>query len=126
MARVLSNKAEIEYAVMLAVLDFQTEFMKSGYSHVQAHAYDELIYVTSARSTSIPAEKELARSTDGHELLRRFHRALLDSCQHVLRGRIEQAIGVKVQNIVTDLDPEAGLSTVVIKLLEPITQSSAH
>lgn len=126
MARVLSNKAEIEYAVMLAVLDFQTEFMKSGYSHVQAHAYDELIYVTSARSTSIPAEKELARSTDGHELLRRFHRALFDSCQHVLRGRIEQAIGVKVQNIVTDLDPEAGLSTVVIKLLEPITQSSAH
>ncbi|MBL8054386.1 MAG: hypothetical protein CCU26_04920 [Nitrospira sp. UW-LDO-01] len=126
MARVLSNKAEIEYAVMLAVLDFQTEFMKSGYSHVQAHAYDELIYVTSARSTSIPAEKELARSTDGHELLRRFHRALFDSCQHVLRGRIEQAIGVTVQNIVTDLDPEAGLSTVVIKLLEPITQSSAH
>ena len=126
MARVLSNKAEIEYAVMLAVLDFQTEFMKSGYSHVQAHAYDELIYVTSARSTSIPAEKELARSTDGYELLRRFHRALLDSCQHVLRGRIEQAIGVTVQNIVTDLDPEAGLSTVVIKLLEPITQSSAH
>lgn len=126
MARVLSNKAEIEYAVMLAVLDFQTEFMKSGYSHVQAHAYDELIYVTSARSTSIPAEKELARSTDGYELLRRFHRALFDSCQHVLRGRIEQAIGVKVQNIVTDLDPEAGLSTVVIKLLEPITQSPAH
>lgn len=126
MAGALSNKAEIEYAVMLAVLDFQTEFMKSGYSHVQAHAYDELIYVTSARSTSIPAEKELARSTDGHELLRRFHRALFDSCQHVLRGRIEQAIGVKVQNIVTDLDPEAGLSTVVIKLLEPITQSSAH
>ena len=126
MARVLSNKAEIEYAVMLAVLDFQTEFMKSGYSHVQAHAYDELIYVTSARSTSIPAEKDLARSTDGHELLRRFHRALFDSCQHVLRGRIEQAIGVTVQNIVTDLDPEAGLSTVVIKLLEPITQSSAH
>lgn len=126
MARVLSNKAEIEYAVMLAVLDFQTEFMKSGYSHVQAHAYDELIYVTSARSTSIPAEKELARSTDGYELLRRFHRALFDSCQHVLRGRIEQAIGVTVQNIVTDLDPEAGLSTVVIKLLEPITQSSAH
>ena len=126
MAEVATNKAEIEYAVMLAVLDFQTEFMKSGYSQVQAHAYDELIYVTSARSTSIPAEKELARSTDGHELLRRFHRALFDSCQHVLRGRIEQAIGVKVQNIVTDLDPEAGLSTVVIKLLEPITQSSAH
>lgn len=48
MAGVVVNKAEIEYAVMLAVLDFQTEFMKSSYSHVQAHVYDELIDVTSA------------------------------------------------------------------------------
>lgn len=126
MAEVATNKAEIEYAVMLAVLDFQTEFMKSSYSRVQAYVFDELIYVSSVRSASIPAEKELARSPEGHELLRRFHRAMFDSCQHLLQSRIEQAIGVKVQNIVTDLDPEAGLSTVVIKLLEPITQSSAH
>lgn len=126
MAEVLANKAEIEYAVMLAVLDFQTEFMKAPYSHVQACVYDELIYVTSARRTSIPAEQELARSPEGHELLRRFHRALFDSCQHVLRKRIEQAIGVKIFHIVTDLDPEAGRTTLIIKLLEPIPQSTRH
>lgn len=126
MAGVVTNKAEIEYAVMLAVLDFQTEFMKSNYSHVQAHVYDELIYVTSARSRSIPAETELARSPEGHDLLRRFHRALFDSCQNTLRERIEQAIGVKIENIVTDLDPEVGRSTLIIKLLEPLTQSATH
>lgn len=126
MAEVVANKAEIEYAVMLAVLDFQTEFMRSNYSQVQAQVYDELIYVTSARTTSIPAEKELARSAEGHKLLRRFHRALFDSCQHVLQGRLEQAIGARIQNIVTDLDPEEGRNTLVIKLLEPITQSATH
>lgn len=126
MACVVTNKAEIEYAVMLAVLNFQTEFMKSPYSHVQAYVYDELIYVTSARSMSIPAEKELARSPEGHELLRRFYRALFDSCQHVLQKQIEQATGVKIQNMVTDLDPEAGRSTLVIKLLEPIPQATTH
>jgi uncharacterized protein YbcI len=126
MAGVVTNKAEIEYAVMLAVLDFQTEFMKSNYSHVQAHVYDELIYVTSARSISIPAEKELARSAEGHELLRRFHRALFDSCQNTLRERIEQASGVKIENIVTDLDPEVGRSTLIIKLREPLVQSTTH
>lgn len=124
MSEMTLNRAEIEYAVMLAVLDFQTEFMKSNYSHVQAHVYDELIYVTSARSRSIPAETELARSPEGHELLRRFHRALFDSCQHVLQGRIEQAIGVKIQNILTDLDPEVGCSTLLIKLHEPLVKST--
>lgn len=126
MASVSTNKAEIEYAVMLTVLDFQTEFMKSSYSQVQARVYDELIYVTSARTTSIPAEKELARSAEGHELLRRFHRALFDSCQHLLQARIEQAIGAKIQNIVTDLDPEKGRNTLVIKLFGPLTQSATH
>ncbi len=124
MKAVALNKAEIEYAIMLAVLDFQTEFMKSGYSHVQAHVYDELIYVTSARSTSIPAEKELARSPEGLELLRRFHRAMFDSCRHVLQKRLEHAIGVKIQHIVADLDPKAGMSTLVIKLLRPLFQST--
>ncbi len=126
MAGVLANKAETEYAVMLAVLDFQTEFMKSTYSDIQAYVHDELIHVTLARATSIPAEKELARSAEGHELLCRFHRALFDSCQHVLQERIEQAIGVKIRTIVTDFEPEAGRSTLVIKLLEPITRSTTH
>lgn len=122
----VTNKAEIEYAVMLAVLDFQTEFMKSPYSHVQAHVYDELIYVTAARSASIPAEKELARTPEGHDLIRRFHRALYDSCRDVLHERLEQAIGMKIKNIVTDLDPEAGKSTLVIKLLDPLHHSPTH
>ncbi len=126
MASVVTNKAEIEYAVMLAVLDFQTEFMKSPYSHVQAYVYDELVYVTSARSAPVPAEKELARSPEGHDLLRRFHRAMYDSCQIVLQTRLEQTIGVKIQNIVTDLDPETGRSTLVIKLSEPIPQLTTH
>lgn len=125
MLKVIPNRAEIEYAVTLAVLNFQTEFMKSNYSHVQVTVFDELIYVTSTRSVSIPAEKELARSREGLSLLRRFHRAMLDSCQHVLQARVEQAIGLKVQNIMTDLDPEAGLSTVVIKLVEPLARSMA-
>jgi uncharacterized protein YbcI len=116
MASALTNKAEMEYAITLAVLDFHTEFMKAHYSHVQVHVYDELIYVTSARSASIPAEKELAKSPEGYGLLRRFHRAMFDSCQHVLQTRLEQAIGVKIQRIVTDLDPVAGITTLVITL----------
>ena len=43
-----SNKAEVEYAVMLAVLDFHTEFMKSNYAHVQVQMQDGVIEVTLA------------------------------------------------------------------------------
>ena len=50
------NRAEIEYAVMLAVLNFETEFMKSHYTQATVHIHDTLIEVTLKAATSIPAE----------------------------------------------------------------------
>lgn len=125
MVRGVANNAELEYAVTLAVLDFQTEFMKSTYSNVQAHVADELIHVELLRTVPVPAEKELARSPEGYGLLRRFHSALFDSCRHILQARIEQAIGMKVHSILTDLDPVAGKNTIVIRLDESLTVSSS-
>ena len=109
------NTAEVEYAVTLAVLNFQTEFMKSNYSRVQVHAFDDLIEVVLTRSAPIPAEEELARSSGGQALLRQFHQAMFDSCRDLLRERIEQAIGAKVESIISDLDPTAGKNTIIIR-----------
>ena len=125
MASVVTNKAEIEYAVMQAVLNFQTEFMKVNYSRIQVRVFDELIEVTLARTASIPAEDELAMSAGGRALLRQFHQAMYDSCQSLLSKRIEGAIGAKVQNLIADLDPSAGRTTLVIRLQEPLTISTA-
>jgi uncharacterized protein YbcI len=113
------NKAEIEYAVMLAVLNFQTEFMRSNYSHANVRVFDELIEVTLTRKKSIPAEEALAKNPTGRELLRQFHQAIFDSCRNILQERIEHAIGSSVQSIVTDLDPLAGRSTILIRLPGP-------
>jgi uncharacterized protein YbcI len=119
------NKAEVEYAVMLAVLDFQTEFMRSNYSRVQVQVFDELIEVTLTRSAPIPAEEELAKSPGGQTLLRQFHQAMLDSCRELLRVKIERAIGAKVESIISDLDLRAGKSTLFIKLHQPLAASSS-
>ena len=125
MASALTNKAEMEYAITLAVLDFHTEFMKAHYSSLHVHVCDELIEVALARTTSIPAEKQLARSTEGRALLRQFHRAMFDSCQSLLCTRIEDAIGARVQSLIADLDPSAGRTTLIIRLQESLTTTTA-
>jgi uncharacterized protein YbcI len=119
------NKAEVEYAVMLAVLNFQTEFMKSHYSRVQVQVFDELIEVTLTRSAPIPAEEELAKSPGGRTLLYQFHQAMFDSCRDLLRTKIERAIGAKVESIISDLDLTAGKSTLFIKLHQPLVASGS-
>jgi len=113
------NKAELEYAVMLAVLNFQTEFARSHYSRVQVQIFDELIEVILTRNTSIPAEEKLARSPRGQALLRQFHQALFDSCRDVLRERIECAIGAEIESITSDLDVPERKITLIIRRKVP-------
>ena len=124
MPETTATRAEIEYAVMLVVLDFHTEFMKTNYSNVQVHVFDELIEVALTKTTSIPAETLLIKSAGGGALLRQYYRAMFDSCQGLLCKRIERAIGAKVHNLVADLDPSAGRTTLLIRLQEPLTTST--
>lgn len=109
------NGAEVEYAVTLAVLNFQTEFMKSHYSRVQVQVSDDFIEVILTRSAPIPAEEELARSPGGQALLRQFHQAMFESCRELLREKIERAIEAKVERIVSDFDLTARTITFILR-----------
>ena len=121
MMSVARNIAEIEYAVMLAMLNFHNEYLRINSSRAQVRVLGELIEVTLTRTAQIPAEERLARSPEGLALLRQFHHAVFDSCRSVLQERITRAIGVEVHDIVTDIDPVAGKSTIVIRLVEPVS-----
>lgn len=113
------NKAEVEYAVTLAVLSFQTEFMRSNYSHIQVNVHETLIEVIQTRSASIPAEEELAKSPEGRTLLRQFHQAIFDSCRDLLREKVEQAIGGQVEDIISDFNLTSGKTTLIIRRKHP-------
>lgn len=115
------NIAELEYAIMLTMLNFQDEYLKTKGSRVQIRVLEELIEVTLTRTAAIPAEERLARSPEGLALLRQFHHALFDSCRTVLRERIQDVVGTKVQDIATDIDPVAGKSLIVIRLVAPVS-----
>ncbi|MBA5872440.1 MAG: DUF2294 family protein [Nitrospira sp. CR2.1] len=116
MASISSNKADVEYAVMMTVLNFHSEFMRSGYSHVDVQWSTDLIHVTLTKVGSVPAEARLAQSEEGRALLRRVHEALFTSCQEELKERIETVVDRKVRTMVTSLDPVSGSSHLAIKL----------
>ena len=110
------STADLEYAVMLAILNFHTEFMKSNYSHVQFQLADDVINATITRNGAVPAEARLAQSEEGRALLRQFHEAMFISCQDVLMERIESVVERRVRTMVTSLDPVSGRSSITIRL----------
>ena len=120
MTHTTRNKADVEYAVMLAVLSFQKEFIQSNYSHIQVQLLENLIEVDLTRTAPIPAEERLAQTQEGLAQLRQMHQALFAAGQDILKKRLEEILGRKINEMITDLEPLSGKNTIVIKLEEAI------
>ena len=118
------NKTDVEYAVMLAVLNFQKEFMQSNYSHVQVQLLESQIVVDLTRTAPIPAEERLAQTQEGQAQLKQMHQALFTAGQDILKKQLEEVLGGTIDEMVADLDPLSGKSTIVIKFNDT-TGSSA-
>ena len=117
------TKADIEYAVMLAVLNFQKKFMQSNYSHVQVQLLEDQIVVDLTRTEPIPAAARLAQTQEGRDQLRRMHQALFTAGQDILKEQFEELLARKIYEMVTDLDPLSGKSTIVIRLNQAVNNS---
>ena len=114
------TKADIEYAVMLAVLNFQKEFMQSNYSLVQVQLRENLIEVDLTRTAPVPAEQRLAQTQEGRDQLRQMHQALFTAGQDILKKQLEEILGRKIYEMVTDLEPLSGKNTIIIRLNKAI------
>jgi uncharacterized protein YbcI len=113
-----TNKADMEYQVMLAVLNFHRDYLALHYSDVRIHMIDNVIEVTLAPRRAIPAEQLLARSPEGRAQLQQMHTAAFRSGEAQLRDRLQRILGIAVEEFFTQLDAPSGNDTVVIRLAE--------
>ena len=119
------NRADIEYAVMLAILDFYTEWMQVTCSHAHVQMDEGVITVTVTRARLVPAEQRLAQSREGRSLLQQVHDAVFRACQEELRRRLERAVKTGVKETVASLDATTGRSEITITLGEPAANAAS-
>ena len=112
---ILGRKINKMDAVMLAVLNFQKKFMQSNYSHVQV-LLENQIAVDLKRTAPIPAAERLAQTQEGQARPRQMHQSLSTAGQDILKKQLEEILGRKINEMVTDLEPLSGKSTIVIRL----------
>lgn len=110
------TKADVEYQVMLAVLNFHRDYLELHYSHVRIQMIDNMLEVTLAPRRPIPAEQLLAQSPEGRVQLQQMHTAAFRSGEARLRDRLQSILGIEVEEFFTQLDAESGINTVIIRL----------
>lgn len=110
------TKADVEYQVMLAVLNFHRDYLALHYSRVRIQMIDNVIEVTLAPRRPIPAEQLLAQSPEGRVQLQQMHTAAFRSGEAQLRDRLQGILSIEVEEFFTQLDAESGINTVIIRL----------
>lgn len=114
------SKADMEYQVMLAVLNFHRDYLRLHYSHARILMFDNVIEVTLAPRKTIPAEQLLARSPEGRVQLQQMHAAAFHSGQTLLGNELQRILGVAVDRFSTHLSAESGITTVTLRLAKSL------
>lgn len=106
------TKGEVEAAIRNAVIKFEQEFMGRGPSDVKAFIMKDIILVR-LKGVLTPAERQLAKSPEGIEMVRRMRQTLISQGRDSLTKEITNLIGVKILGIFTDIDTQAGERVIV-------------
>ena len=107
------TKSEIETNIRNAVIKFEQEFMGRGPSDVRAFIVRDIILVR-LKGVLTPAERQLAKSPEGVEMVKRMRQNLIAQGRDGLASEITALTGVGVTGLFTDIDTQIGERVIVL------------
>ena len=109
------TKGEVETAIRNAVIKFEQEFMGRGPMDVKAFILRDLILVR-LKGVLTPAERQLAKSDDGVEMVKAMRQNLITQGREKLCTQMNEITGATVSGLFTDIDTQIGERVIVFSL----------
>ena len=109
------TKGEIEGAIRNAIIKFEQEFMGRGPEDVRAFIVRDIILIR-LKGVLTPAERQLAKSENGSEMVKRLRQTLIAQGRKKLCEEIGGIVGVKATALFTDIDTHIGERIIVFTL----------
>ena len=109
------TKGEIEGAIRNAIIKFEQEFMGRGPEDVRAFIVRDIILIR-LKGVLTPAERQLAKSEDGIEMVKRVRQTLIAQGRKKLCEEVGTITGVKAIALFTDIDVLVGERILVFSL----------
>ena len=113
------TKGEIEGAVRNAIIKFEQEFMGRGPEDVRAFIMRDIILIR-LKGVLTPAERQLAKTEDGIEMVKRLRQTLIAQGRKKLCEEIGEITGVKATALFTDIDTHIGERIIVFALAQDL------
>ncbi|MGQ0695554.1 MAG: DUF2294 domain-containing protein [Nitrospiraceae bacterium] len=105
----------MENAVRNAIIKFEQEFMGRGPDEVRAFVVRDLVVVR-LKGVLTPAERQLAKTPEGIEMVKRLRQNLIAQGRDKLCEQISEITGAKILGVFTDIDVQLGERVFVFTL----------
>ncbi len=106
------TKGEIESAIRNAIIKFEQEFMGRGPEDVRAYIVRDLVVVR-LRGVLTPAERQLAKSAEGVDMVKRIRQTLIAQGRDRLFEQVNEITGAKALALFTDINAQIGEKVLV-------------
>jgi len=101
------TRAEMEVAIRNALIKFEQDFMGRGPTDVRAFIVRDLVVIR-LKGVLTPAERQLAKTPDGVDMVKRIRQALIAQGRDRLVEQVSDITGAKVLGIFMDIDAQIG------------------
>lgn len=109
------SKGEVETAVRNAVIKFEQEFMGRGPEDVRAFILKDIVLVR-LKGVLTPAERQLAKTSEGVDMVRRLRQTLIAQGRERLCQQMDEITGARTTGLFTDIDTQLGERIIVLTL----------
>jgi uncharacterized protein YbcI len=97
------TKNEIERAIRNAIIKFEQEFMGRGPDDVKTFVVRDLVVIR-LKGVLTPAERQLAKTVDGVDMVKRLRQNLIALGRDKLCEQVNKITGAKTLALFTDID----------------------
>lgn len=101
------RQSKTEAAVSDAMMAFQHEFVGRGPDRARTRVVEDMVIVRSF-GVLTPAEKQLAKSSEGRRLIKAMRQQVLEAGRSVLEEIVERHTRAKVLSIHSDISTRSG------------------
>ena len=107
------TRGEVEAEMTQAMIQFEKEYLGRGPLDARTFFIQDMIFVR-LRGVITPAERKLAESREGQNLVKETRRQLFESSRPQIEEMVEQIIGCHLVSLHTDMSTKTGERVVVL------------
>ena len=109
------TKGQVEAQISESIIRFEKEYMGRGPTETKTYIIKDMVFVR-LKGVLTLAEEQLAKTTEGADLIKKTRVQLLEGARLLLENIISEITGCQIKSLHTDISTKTGERVIIFTL----------